>query len=119
MRSPAYSIAWSLFTLLASPALETASAADSPIITEPHAGQVFQRDRNNRATVPVVLAPAEAAKVRSIELQPLGTRMEGNAFADVPTGGPYTLQISMMTDAGPAIASAGPFYVGDLWVLAG
>ncbi|HEV3024024.1 MAG TPA: sialate O-acetylesterase, partial [Pirellulales bacterium] len=119
MRSPAYAIAWSLLAFLAGPALETASAADSPIITEPHAGQVFQRDRNGRATIPVVLAPAEAAKVKSVELQPLGLHLEGNAFENVPTGGPYSLQILMMTDGGSALASAGPFYVGDLWVLAG
>jgi hypothetical protein len=115
-----YPIVWSVFALIAGPGLARGVAADAPTISEPHPYQVFQRDRNDRATIPVVVVPGDGAKVSSVTLHPLGMHLEDNAFVGVPTGGPYTVSALIEKEGGAqTTVQAGPFFVGDLWVLAG
>jgi Carbohydrate esterase, sialic acid-specific acetylesterase len=112
-----------LLTLVTS----VASRADDSAIKEPARSQVYQRDRNNRANIPVVLtSEAEAAgrKIVRVQLYYLGrgdAQVEGVHYSDgalvgVPTGGPYVARVEM---AGKTVSSVGPLFVGDLWVLAG
>jgi sialate O-acetylesterase len=99
---------------------------------EPVVSRVYQRDRNGLAEIAVVLDEDEQRKKQKI----ISARVTGpNArgldrvrFVDgkltgVPAGGPYKLecQVSFEQDDGrfQEGATLGPFFVGDLWVLAG
>ncbi|WP_165235740.1 sialate O-acetylesterase [Aquisphaera insulae] len=102
----------------------------------PRPMQVFQRDANNRATIPVVLAEDTHGAVTVTSAVLLGGGMGGNAFNNgaandrtrfedgklvgVPMGGPYTIRIELKTgDGQQQFAVVSPVFVGDLWVLAG
>ncbi|MBM3474891.1 MAG: sialate O-acetylesterase [Armatimonadetes bacterium] len=89
---------------------------------------VFQRSAQNVAAIPVAgLADADGEKVFARLLRPWRRRPEWQLLAvvkdgefvgkmpDVPTGGPYTLELQI----GREKASAGNLMVGDLFILAG
>ena len=98
----------------------------------PVAYQVFQRDANNLASIPVVLEASEAdATVVDADITGLGQApprdpagrqqpryLEG-AVAGVPAGGPYTLRVVVERAGARVVATVEPIFVGDLWVLAG
>ena len=103
-------------------------------IKSPAASQVFQRDANGRAAIPIVLDESvKDAEVVDAALMAGG--MDASAFANnqqggrtsfvdgklvgVPVGGPYTIAVTLKKGATTVIESVGPVFVGDLWVLAG
>ena len=98
-------------------------------LVEPVSYRVYQRDRNNRAEVPIVFdtdATIIYASYTAAGSQ-VGTSLpsEGKGLS-VPIGGPYsisiTAQVKDSTPDGvivPTTFQVGPVFVGDLWVLAG
>ena len=95
---------------------------------EPQAHRVYQRERNGRATIPLVLDPEEKdfTLMEAVLQGHNGAMVEGVRFEDdkltgVPTGGPYHIQCTVKARSQPFVTnvSTGPFFVGDLWVLAG
>jgi sialate O-acetylesterase len=98
-------------------------------LVEPVSYRVYQRDRNNRAEIPIVF-DAEATIIYAAYSgtgSPAGMSLPGEVKSlSVPTGGPYTISITAQakdsTPGGtiaPTTFQIGPVYVGDLWVLAG
>ncbi|QEH38487.1 Trehalose utilization [Aquisphaera giovannonii] len=103
-------------------------------IKSPRAMQVFQRDANNRATIPIAFEdPDGGATVVSATVLGGGmgapgfnnaaagdrTRFEDGKLVGVPTGGPYTIRLQVKRGNNQEFATVGPVFVGDLWVLAG
>src|SRR5207248_2721644 len=91
-------------------------------VREPVAFRVYQRDRDGRADIPVVLDPkAQDAAAVSAQLSgvPAEVKFADGKFAGVPTGGPYHLRLVAKKGDAEATVSVGPIFVGDLWVLAG
>jgi sialate O-acetylesterase len=84
---------------------------------------VYQRDANGRAEIPIVLkdspngAALTGAHVRGPAGPIQGTKLVDGKLVNVPAGGPYT--VTVFGADGSGIASVGPFFVGDLWILAG
>lgn len=99
---------------------------DPKVFEEPVAGRVYQRDDKGFATIPVV-ATEERFKPSKPFVPYLSATTNGEtrllpdvefidgALVRVPTGGPYKVHIQI--DETPY--EIGPFFVGDLWVLAG
>jgi len=98
-------------------------------LVEPVAHRVYQRDRNNRAEIPIVF-DAEATIIYASYTtagNAIGTSLPTEVKGlSVPTGGPYTISITAQvkdsTPDGvivPTTFQVGPVFVGDLWVLAG
>lgn len=95
----------------------------------PAPSQVFQRNRNDQAVIPIALDESvKNATIVSATLSGPTTRpgLDRVRFADgkltgVPTGGPYQLQclVKIGESPFPTQVSVGPIFVGDLWVLAG
>ena len=103
-----------------------AAPAQSVKIASPAPFQVFQRDASGRAEVPIVLDDSvKDAKITEARVNTLMTGMgNGTKFVDgklvgVPTGGPYTINVTVKKDNITSQVSVGPVFVGDLWVLAG
>jgi len=106
-------------------------------LKSPAANQVFQRDLSGMVDVPVVLSEElKDAKVRAVSVSPMSMLgFRGGGMGDfrsktvplhegkligIATGGPYYAQVAIEPKAdGGAFFESGPFYVGDLWVLAG
>jgi sialate O-acetylesterase len=97
-------------------------------LKEPVAFRVYQRDRDGRAEIPVVLDGPEGAAVTGVRflMNPIGgtTSVEGARFEDgkivgLPTGGPYTIYFDARVGNETRQVSASNVFVGDLWVLAG
>ncbi|CEF48443.1 unnamed protein product [uncultured bacterium] len=109
-------------------------------IKAPLANQVFQRDANGRATIPIELDDSvkdatiidASAMAATAGFGRPGAGPEGGKFVDgrlvgVPVGGPYTIALTIKKRdpnnhnmVFPDITeSIGPVFVGDLWVLAG
>lgn len=96
-------------------------------LKEPLASQVFQRNRNNQAVIPITLDESEK-DVTIVSATVTGPTTRGGLdrvrFADgkltgVPTGGPYNIVFQVKTKQYVGQESVGPVFVGDLWVLAG
>ncbi len=92
----------------------TRSHADEPAPEGPVPYRVYQRDKSDRAEIPLGPDGAKASSVKVIG--PYGQRIDGvsvvsGKLTGVPTGGPYKLQLGDKTIE--------PLFVGDLWVLAG
>jgi hypothetical protein len=104
-------------------------------LKQPVADRVYQRDRNGRADIVIEgKTSSEAAKqgyeVVAAKVSPISVAgqersapLEGITFQDgrllgVPTGGPYRIDLTFK-NGGVLGGAAGPFFVGDLWVLAG
>ncbi|WP_165067865.1 sialate O-acetylesterase [Paludisphaera rhizosphaerae] len=102
------------------------SARADGLIKSPAPFQVFQRNANGTADVPLVLDDSlkDAKNVRVALTGAAGILsppyVDGK-LVGVPTGGPYTLNVTYNPPGSPAAAMIplGPIYVGDLWVLAG
>jgi hypothetical protein len=94
---------------------------------EPVARRVYQRDINNRATIPVALENEDGGvRVLGVDVldgrgQPVveGVKFDSGVLRGVPVGGPYTIRVGVGKDGGFGTVSVGPVFVGDLWVLAG
>jgi sialate O-acetylesterase len=92
-------------------------------LKSPAAWQVFQRDQNDTASVPLTLA-AEGKKIQFVSVNHAGGPVAGVVYEDgkllnIPTGGPYTVSYSVVEGNETHSVDANPFFVGDLWVLAG
>jgi len=108
---------------LACPAAQPLSGFERPSLAEPAANRVYQRGLDGRAEIPVV--PGPSPKGATVESASLSTLPDGKSwFADgklsgVPTGGPYFVNATVKVDGSEQHVQAGPFFVGDFWVLAG
>ncbi len=98
-------------------------------LVEPVSYRVYQRDRNNRAEIPIVF-DTEATTIYVAYTSTgnmVGASLPGEGKGlSVPIGGPYTISITAQakdsTPDGvivPITFQVGPIFVGDLWVLAG
>ncbi len=94
-------------------------------LKEPVASRVYQRDANGRADIPIALddsykdAKLLDASINSPNMALMGTKFVDGKIVGVPVGGPYTIQCRLEIDKRNITTTAGPVYVGDLWVLAG
>lgn len=102
-------------------------------IKSPAASQVFQRDVNGRATIPIelgdsvkdaVVVDAAAMTMTAGGFNPAGSVPDRGKFVDgklvgVPVGGPYTIALTVKRENRTVTEAVGPVFVGDLWVLAG
>lgn len=100
-------------------------------LKQPVASQVFQRDRDNLATISIVLDDTvKDAQIVGATLHSTNPKagLERVQFAEgklwgVPVGGPYTLQCQLSVGEKEAAhtvnVGVSPIFVGDLWVLAG
>ncbi len=120
---------------LAQPAAAANAEAKRIRVTSPAAYQVFQRNGDNRANIPITLSHGLDSKaivnvsVTSLSQQngkptptdelPTGWSFRDGILKDVPTGGPYVIQVIYRDQAGDDALSISPIFVGDLWVLAG
>ena len=101
-------------------------------IKSPVASQVFQRNVNGRAVIPLALD--ESAKDATLvdaavvaenqdpttnkQLADRVTLFEGK-LVGVPVGGPYKVNLAIKKNNQLVMKEVGPVFVGDLWVLAG
>ena len=117
----------SITRLAAGQAPATLDMSQTPIsFQSPADHQVFQRDANGLADIPVVLAAdTKDAKVVNVFINNINNNEGTIRFVDgklvgVPTGGPYSISVTIEIK-GTEIPGhqTGPFFVGDLWVLAG
>ncbi len=82
----------------------------------PQDNRVYQRDGRNRATLTFQTQAPVRARVRQGAKVIKPWRQSDGAIENVPTGGPYTLEVE--GPAGRRLAAKG-LLVGDLWILAG
>ena len=101
-------------------------------IKSPVASQVFQRNGNGSAVIPLALD--ESAKDATLvdaavvaenqdpttnkQLADRVTLFEGK-LVGVPVGGPYKINLAIKKNNQLVMKEVGPVFVGDLWVLAG
>jgi sialate O-acetylesterase len=100
-------------------------------LTEPVASRVYQRDINGQAEIPIVVEglPKDCklldATISGGQGFPPGSvRLVDGKLTGVPVGGPYMINCRLGRPVGNTIEApfnltAGPVFVGDLWVLAG
>jgi sialate O-acetylesterase len=95
-------------------------------IKSPVAEQVFQRDSNGRAAIPVALdesvkdaSVVDATLVGMVSAVGDSGRFVDGKLAGVPMGGPYTVKVTIKKSKGTIVEAVSPVFVGDLWVLAG
>jgi len=94
------------------------------IVKAPAPNQVFQRDDNGVADIPVALddSIAGAENVQGVLINNGGQFVlpfVDGKLVGVPTGGPYTVGLTYTQNGQGRSVQVGPVYVGDLWVLAG
>ena len=110
------------------------AVAQNVKVMSPAASQVFQRDVNGRAVIPIVLDESvkdttvvDATVVAAEQNQGLITNrqladrvsfFEGK-LVGVPVGGPYSINLTLKKGGMVVTQTVGPVFVGDLWVLAG
>ena len=99
-----------------------APARTLPTLKERIISRVYQRDARDKADIPLMLSDTDKdvkiteVQVRHLLQQPL---FRDNKIVGVPTGGPYSVTIFYEGGGQVGQVDLGPFYVGDLWVLAG
>jgi|GEM_PF-170663 len=123
---------------LTAPPVAPAQFGTAPMVAQnikiksPVASQVFQRDVNGRAVIPIVLD--ESAKDATLvdaavvaenqdptankQLADRVTFYEGK-LVGVPVGGPFRINLTIKKGNSQVTQVVGPVFVGDLWVLAG
>ena len=109
------------------PGASPAAATFTVKLKEPASFQVYQRDLNNKADIPIILdEPARMGyRLTSASLMPSppNARITFNAaeskLVGVPVGGPYTIYCEVKHDDQTTTAGIANVFVGDLWVLAG
>jgi sialate O-acetylesterase len=94
------------------------------LIQGPVACRVYQRDRNDRAEIPVTFhsrGKEDSLVAARLSGLPEGasSKFANGKFSDVPTGGPYQLIATAKVAGAEQTITVGPVFVGDLWVLAG
>lgn len=95
------------------------SGHKNPTFTEPTPHRVYQRDATGKADIPLVLdGESKDVKILSIEGSPR-SRLRDGKILGVPTGGPYNAVVNYVSNDVLGQVTIGPFFVGDLWVLAG
>jgi hypothetical protein len=89
-------------------------------LKSPVAHQVFQRDANNLAEIPLVLPDNfEDAKILSVTVSgQREARLVDGKLVGLPPGS-YTIQGQLRKNNIVSTFAVGPVFVGDLWVLAG
>jgi type 1 glutamine amidotransferase len=103
----------------------------------PVASQVFQRDANGRASIPLELDDDSKNNAEIVDAAMMAFGQDASAFSNtqmgdrakfvdgklvgVPVGGPYKIALTVKKKGNPLTIteSVGPVFVGDLWVLAG
>ena len=92
-----------------------------PTFLEPIDQRVYQRDAIGNADVPIVLSDNDKdVKILSVRFQTAMNRpLRDGKIIGVPPGGPYRAMITYERDGKQGQVETGPFFVGDLWVLAG
>src|SRR5262245_37654397 len=108
--------------------------AKKEALKEPVDWQVYQRNDRDQADIPIVLGERFAGRtVVAASLSPAPPRRSVAAgvyrdgkLVNVPAGGPYHIRVVVEFETGnPTLRTltetltAGPVFVGDLWVLAG
>lgn len=99
-----------------------AQASAAGKLKQPAAHQVFQRDVNGSAEIPIELdgewkdAEIAAATISGVNNLP---KFADGKFSGVPTGGPYFATVNLKKGDAVEQVIVGPLFVGDLWVLAG
>ena len=100
-------------------------------LKEPVQSRVYQRGRDGKADIPLVLDETEGVVDAAVVSATLASglslgnmsRFEDGKLVGVPTGGPYTIQVQVRVggvEGGPGnTLSITDVYVGDLWILAG
>jgi sialate O-acetylesterase len=106
-------------------------------IKEPLPYRVYQRDRSDRATIPIVVEGKGVKILRtqiqhihenpqtgqSVEEEVVGVERneDDNTLVGVPVGGPYIVRVQFQIgdEAATTWLEINPIFVGDLWVLAG
>ncbi len=94
-------------------------------LKEPAASRVYQRNINGKADIPVALDEGVkdgeiiGAFVNGAAIGSQAIRLVDGKLMGVPVGGPYTINCRVKVGNTLATVSAGPIFVGDLWVLAG
>src|SRR5262249_47763286 len=89
--------------------------------------RVYQRDENDKADIPIVLAdfdkqgsPLQFATLAPIDANAKITFNQAESkLVGVPVGGPYTITCQFKCEDQLTVLQVGNVYVGDLWVLAG
>jgi sialate O-acetylesterase len=110
------------------------AAAQQVRTKSPVASQVFQRDANGRATIPVELDDS-AKNTQVVDAAVMAFGQDASAFMNtqtgerarfvegrlvgVPVGGPYTIALTLKKGNQTITEAVGPVFVGDLWILAG
>ncbi len=94
-------------------------------VAQPAPHQVYQRDVNDQATIPIELTGDwKDAEILDAALKLNGEaaglpRLADGKFSGVPTGGPYSVTANIKKGDAVLQVQIGPIFVGDLWVLAG
>lgn len=96
-------------------------AAYPSLLREPIQNRVYQRNAAGKADIAVSLGDdAKGLKITGVTVNGLtAIHYRDEVLSGVPTGGPYEAIISVEQDGRTGQFVAGPFFVGDLWVLAG
>jgi sialate O-acetylesterase len=108
-------------------------AAPEIKVKSPVASQVFQRDANGRAAIPIQLdESAQGATV--VDAAAMASGLDASSFATNPAAdrpkfvdgklvnvpvGSYTISLMIKKGTTTVHEAVGPVFVGDLWVLAG
>ena len=94
-------------------------------LKQPAAHQVYQRDANGLAVIPIELdGEWKDAEVLDAALKLNGEaagqpRLVDGKFSGVAAGGPYSVTANIKKGDAVSQVVVGPIFVGDLWVLAG
>jgi sialate O-acetylesterase len=102
----------------------SAKSERESFLEEPVAYRVYQRDRNDRAEIAVVIHSSRrdlslvAAQLSGLP-EGANSKFADGKFSDVPTGGPYRLVAAVKVAGKEETMTVGPLFVGDLWVLGG
>ena len=102
------------------------TAAFTVKLKEPAPFQVYQRDVNGKADIPIVLDDFDkGGTLVSAVLSPnqgnsnITFNQAESKLVGVPAGGPYTIVCQVKHENQTGTALVANVYVGDLWVLAG
>jgi sialate O-acetylesterase len=111
----------------------TPPAAQEIKVKSPVASQVFQRDANGRAAIPIQLDDSVTGAT-VVDAAAMASGLDASSFATNPAAdrprfvdgklvnvpvGSYTISLMIKKGTTTVHEAVGPVFVGDLWVLAG